>query len=244
MYAEGEPAVSQRILVVDDETPVLTLLTRSLEKEGFHIIANRDGAQVLEIIRSQRPEMVILDINLPLVNGLEVCRRTREISQIPIIIISGRSSSEDKLQAFTLGADDYITKPLSLQELLARVRAVLRRSVTSSSDHVPTNFRCLGIEIDFQSRCILSFGREVKTTPIEFDLLKVLTMNSGKVLPHRVLLRQVWGPEYGEEREYLRVHLSHLRRKLEPDPSHPRYIQTVPRVGYRFNAPIPIEAAA
>lgn len=237
MYLSGDSRLQQRILVVDDETSVLTLLTHTLEREGYEIISNRDGGDVLESIRNQHPELVILDINLPTMNGFEVCRQAREVSQVPIIMMSGRNSNEDKVHAFGVGADDYITKPFSIQELMARVRAVLRRSTTPNLDHAPSNFRCSGMEIDFQARCILSFGREIKTTPIEFDLLRVLALNAGKVLTHNALLKQVWGPEYGQEREYLRVHLSHLRRKIEMDPSRPIYIQTIPRIGYRFNSP-------
>ena len=238
MYLAGDSRLQQRILVVDDETPVLTLLTRALEREGYEIISNRDGGDVLETIRDQHPELVILDINLPTMNGFEVCRQTREVSQVPIIMISSRNSNDDKVLAFGVGADDYITKPFILQELLARVRAVLRRSIVPNLDLAPSIFQCPGMEINFQSRCILSFGREIKATPIEFDLLRVLALNAGKVLTHKSLLKQVWGSEYGQEREYLRVHLSHLRRKIEMDPTRPRYIQTIPRIGYRFNSPV------
>ncbi len=237
MYLAGRSRLQQRILVVDDETPVLTLLTNTLEREGYEIISNRDGGAVLDTIRNQHPELVILDINLPTMNGLEVCRQAREVSPVPIIIVSGRNSNEDKVQAFRMGADDYITKPFSLQELMARVRAVLRRSIAPNLDLAPSVFTCHGVEINFQSRCIISFGHEIKTTPIEFDLLRVLALNAGKVLTHSSLLKQVWGPEYGQEREYLRVHLSHLRHKIEMDPSRPRYIQTIPRIGYHFNLP-------
>ncbi len=226
-----------RILVVDDEVPVLTLLTQALRKEGYETLSAQDGVDVVKAVQGQPLELIILDLNLPTVDGFEVCERVRKVSQVPIIIISGRNSDRDKVRAFGAGADDYITKPFSLQELIARIRAVLRRSATANGDHVLTFFRCPGMEIDFPARRVIAFGREIGTTPIEFDLLRVLTLNAGKVLTHKALLNQVWGPEYGEEREYLRVHLSHLRRKIEMDPLHPRYIQTMPRIGYRFNAP-------
>ena len=230
--------LQRRVLVVDDETPVLSLLAHTLQREGFETISTRDGVDVIKAIKGHNPELIILDINLPDLNGFEVCRQARQVSQVPIMFISGRTSDEDKVRAFGLGADDYITKPFSLQELMARIRAVLRRSSPLVGDSAPPDFRCPGLEIDFQARYVLSFGRECVLTPIEFDLLKVLVLSANKALTHRSLLMQVWGQEYGDEREYLRVHLSHLRRKIEPDPSHPIYIQTVPRIGYRFSLPV------
>lgn len=237
MNTDGMSRHQPRVLVVDDERSVLTVLKQVLQGEGYEIISSQDGINALNALREQHPELIILDINLPTLNGFEVCRQARSFSQIPIIAISGRASDDDKMLAFELGVDDYITKPFSLRELAARVRAVLRRSAYANGDHGQGVFQCEGLEIEFDARRIRCFGAEVNTTPFEFDLLKALVLNPGKVMTHKVLLKQVWGPEYGEEREYLRVHLSHLRRKIERDPTHPRYIQTVPRVGYRFVPP-------
>ena len=234
MNTLGLSSPQSHILVVDDDPPVRTLLSRVLQTEGYEIISTQDGMEAVESIRGQRPALIILDINLPKLNGFEVCRQTRKVSQVPIIIISGRGTDEDKVHAFELGADDYVTKPFSPIVLTSRVRAVLRRSAAVTIDQNHSVFRYADIEIDFSARRIQSCGRDVRTTPIEFDLLRILVLNLGKVLTHQMSLSQVWGPEYGSEREYLRVHLSHLRRKIEPDPSHPRYIQTVPRIGYRF----------
>ena len=196
----------------------------------------QDGVEAIEAINVQHPELIILDINLPELSGLEVCRQAREVSHVPIIVISGGGSEEEKVRAFELGVDDYVTKPFSLRELEARVRAILRRSAQANVARNRDIFRYADLEIDFPARRVRSRGREIDTTPIEFDLLRVLALNAGKVLTHQMLVRQVGGPEYGEEREYLRVHLSHLRHKIERDPTHPRYIQTVPRIGYRFEA--------
>ena len=228
--------VSSRILIADDDEAVLRLLRWAFQAEGYDLIFAQDGVEAIEAINVQHPELSILDINVPKLNGLEVCRQAREVSHVPIIVISGRGSEEEKVQAFELGVDDYVTKPFSLRELEARVRAMLRRSAQADVARNHDVFRYADLEIDFPARRVRSRGREVNTTPIEFDLLRLLALNAGKVLTHQMLVRQVWGPEYGEEREYLRVHLSHLGHKIERDPTHPRYIQTVPRIGYRFEA--------
>ena len=234
MNNTGTTRIRPRILIVEDDSAMARLISEALHTTGYETILSEDGVAALQAMEDMAPSLVILDINLPSLNEFEVCRKIREASQIPIIVISGRGTEEDKRYAFDLGVDDYVTKPFTLGELTARVRAVLRRSAPGAAKHHNDVFRYADLEVDFPGRRVLRSGREVGTTPIEFDLLRVLMLNAGKVLTHQMLLSQVWGPEYREEREYLRVHLSHLRRKIEPDPDHPQYIQTIPRIGYRF----------
>ncbi len=234
MGLTGLTNANQRVLVVEDDAEMVRLLRRALWTVGFESVWAGDGLGAVQAVREEHPALVLLDLILPRLDGFEVCKRLRAESQVPIIVISGRGSDEDKLYAFNLGADDYLAKPFHLGELIARVRAVLRRSNHGSATIGIEFLRCGDLEIDFSARIVRGRGAEVHVTPFEFDLLKVLAMNRGKVLTHAGLLKQVWGPEYGEEREYLRVHLSHLRRKIEPNPANPKYIQTVARVGYRF----------
>ena len=201
------------VLVIEDDTVLGQALERALNARGFNSIWRQDGLNAVHLVQEHNPTLVLLD---------------------PIIVISGRSSNEDKMYAFDLGADDYVTKPFNIGELVARIRAVLRRSAQIVSNVDTDQVQHGDLQINFPARRVWRQGREIKMTPIEFNLLKVLSLNSGRVVTHQALLSQVWGAEYGEEREYLRVHLSHLRHKIEPDPVNPQYIQTVPRVGYRF----------
>ncbi len=219
---------------MEDDASAAALLHRALRNEGYDSVSVADGLSAITAVTQELPALVLLDLNLPELDGFEVCRRIRRVSSIPIIVISGRDLESDKLYAFELGADDYVTKPFTPRELLARVRAVLRRAESNKRESEEGLIQYGDLAVDILSRRVWSGGREVTTTPVEFDLLRVLAMNQGKTLSHRTLLVQVWGPEYGSELEYLRVHLSHLRHKIEPDPAHPRYIHTVPRVGYRF----------
>ena len=220
--------------MVEDDAATAAYLDRALRDEGYDTVSVSDGLSAITAATEEPTVLVLLDLNLPQLDGFEVCRRIRRVSSIPIIVISGRNLESDKLYAFELGADDYVTKPFTLGELLARVRAVLRRTESSGKEPGDGLIQYEELKVDILSRRVWSGGREVKTTPIEFDLLRVLAMNQGKTLSHRTLLVQVWGPDYGSELEYLRVHLSHLRHKIEPDPAHPKYIHTVPRIGYRF----------
>ncbi len=222
------------VLVIEDDTVLGQALGRALGARGFNSIWCQDGLNTVQLVRNHNPALVLLDLILPELGGFEVLRHLRASHQVPIIVISGRSSNEDKMYAFDLGADDYITKPFNIGELVARIRAVLRRSAQTVSNVDTDQVQHGDLQINFPARRVWSRGREIKMTPIEFNLLRVLSLNKDRVLTHQALLSQVWGAEYGEEREYLRVHLSHLRRKIEPDPVNPRYIQTVPRVGYRF----------
>jgi len=175
-----------------------------------------------------------LDIMMPKLDGFEVCRRLREWSQVPVIMLSGRGDEQDKVKCLDLGADDYITKPFGVQELLARVRAVLRRTSGAGAVTTPPSYAAHGLNIKFAERQVTVSGREVKLTPTEFNLLREFVLNAGKVLTHSQLLNRVWGPGYGEEREYLHVFVRRLRNKIEPDPTNPSFIVTVPAVGYQF----------
>ena len=225
-----------RILVVDDELAIIKFLRANLEASGFETIASMDGAEALHAIERELPDLVILDIILPKMDGFEVCRRLREWSQIPVIMLSARGDEGDKVKCLELGADDYITKPFGVDELTARVRAVLRR--TEAVGAVPTkpSFSSGDITINFAKRQVTVAGNEVRLTPTEYSLLQELAINVGKVLTYTHLLHRVWGPQYGSEREYLRVFIGRLRAKLEADSAMPRYIITVPGVGYRFQA--------
>lgn len=226
-----------RILVVDDEPGIIRALQASLEANGFETLAATDGSEALEAIDKELPDLLILDIIMPKMDGFEVCRRVRQLSEIPIIMLSARKSEEDKVQCLNLGSDDYISKPFSMNELVARVKAVLRRTTGIGTTSAQPSFTCGSLTIDFAKRQVTIAGNEVRLTPTEFSLLQELTLNADKVLTHTHLLKTVWGPEYGQEREYLRVFVGRLRVKLEPNPLDPKYIVTVPGVGYKFQAP-------
>jgi two-component system KDP operon response regulator KdpE len=222
------------ILVVDDEPQILRVFRASLPARGYEVRTAPGGEEALDEIRKEAPDLIILDLVMPRMSGLEVCRRVREFSSVPVIVLSAKGSETDKIAALDLGADDYVTKPFSLDELLARVRAVMRRSPSAESNEPVLKVGDLTIEVD--ERRVIVAGTEVKLTPKEFDVLKYLVRNAGKVVTHRALLQAVWGSESSEQTEYLRVFINQLRRKIEPDPQHPRYILTEPWVGYRFIA--------
>jgi len=225
-----------RVLVVDDDPAIIKLIRASLKNEDWDILTAMGGAEALEIVERETLDLVILDILMPKIDGFEVCLRLREWSQIPIIILSAKSDASDKVRCLNIGADDYITKPFAPDELIARVKSVLRR--TGAADTTPTqpSFASGDLEINFVERRVTVAGNEVRLTPTEYSLLRELALNVGKVFTHSDLLKKVWGPEYGQEREYLRVFIGRLRAKLEPDSTKPRYIITVPGVGYRFQA--------
>ena len=219
------------ILIVDDEPQIRRVMRTTLSSNGYAVLEARTGEEALEIVRKERPELVLLDVNMPGIGGLEVCREIREQSDVAIIMLTVRNTEHDKVLALDAGADDYVVKPFSIEELLARIRAALRR--TSSAEPVPT-YISNDLEIDFERRKVLVQGRPVRLTPKEFDLLRQLVASQGKPLEHRRLLQAVWGPDYGNETEYLRVFINQLRKKIEPDPANPKYIHTDPWVGYRF----------
>jgi two-component system KDP operon response regulator KdpE len=198
------------------------------------VIEAASGEEALGKIRTERPDLILLDVNMPGISGLETCAEIRTSSDVPIIMLTIRNSERDKVEALDAGADDYVVKPFGVQELMARIRAALRRS--SPGDATPA-FASGDLKIDFEKRVVSVKNRPVRLTPKEFELLRHLVANRGKALGHRRLLQAVWGPDYGEETEYLRVFINQLRKKIEPDPHKPRYIHTEPWVGYRFDPP-------
>ena len=218
------------VLVVDDEPQILRVMRASLPIRGYEVLTASSGEEALDQLSKQVPDLVILDLAMPEMSGLEVCRRVREFSTVPIIILSAKGSESDKVAALDLGADDYVTKPFGMDELLARARAVLRR-LSSTNDRVLT----VGdVTIDIDEHRVVVGGKEIRLTPKEFDVFKYLVNNAGKVVTHRALLQTVWGWESTDQTEYLRVFINQLRRKIEMDASHPRYLITEPWVGYRF----------
>lgn len=235
----------KRILVVDDEPSIQRILRRNLNVSGYEVLVAEDGRQAIEIVRLHQPDLILLDLWLPgEVDGLGVCMRVRQWTQIPIIILSARTEEKQKVQALDLGADDYLTKPFSNEELQARVRACLRRAAgVLDAENLALRPEVLTSEdkyvsMDVVRRQVRVGDAEVKLTPTEFDLLLQLMLHAGKVLTHRTLLRSVWGPEYGEEADYLRVYVRQLRRKVEAIPSEPHYILTEPGVGYVFHSQV------
>ncbi len=224
-----------RILVVDDEIEILRALQRSLTAHGFEVFAASSGEEALESIAHYRPDLMLLDLGLPGMSGLEVCRRVREQSNLPIIVLSVKDTEKDKVLALDLGADDYVSKPFGVNEVLARVRVALRHTAQLQAGTEPV-FVAGPLRVDFAQRSVQVNGKDVKLTPTEYDLLKALIKNSGKIMTRQMLLAQVWGTGYGAEAHYLHVYIGQLRRKIEPDPANPRFILTVSGVGYRFNA--------
>jgi two-component system KDP operon response regulator KdpE len=222
-----------RILIVDDELPILRAVTPLLRSRGYEVQSVVTGESALSEVEGAPPDLLIVDLGLPDIDGLEVCRRVRERSSVPIIVLSARHSEKDKVAALDLGADDYVTKPFGPDELLARVRACLRRSQSSLEEESGTLVRS-DLTIDFERHRVLRGEEEIRLTPKEFELLSFLARHPGKVLTHRTILKAVWGPHAVSEPQYLRVLMASLRKKIEPDPSHPKYVLTEPWVGYRF----------
>ncbi|MBI2867079.1 MAG: response regulator transcription factor [Chloroflexi bacterium] len=224
-----------RILVVDDEPEMLKLVGANLQARGYEVVSANDGSEALKIAGEQIFDLVILDISMPGPDGFQVCQRVRSFSDVPVLMLSARGQEKDKVKALDMGADDYITKPFGVDELMARVRAALRRGSKSSVGPLPP-FKDGQLRVDFSRRSVTVKGKEMKLTPTEYNLLTLLVRNAGKVLTHRSILNNVWGPEYGSETDYLWAYIRRLRRKIEPDPDQPRYILTEPGVGYRFRS--------
>jgi two-component system KDP operon response regulator KdpE len=224
----------RRILVVDDEPQITRVLRTSLSGHAYDVRVANDGETALEIMKDWTPDLVITDLAMPNMDGLELTRRLRSTRQVPILILSVRGEERTKVQALDAGADDYVTKPFGIEELLARVRASLRRH--PSADALPP-FVSKDFSVDFEERRVTARGEEVHLAPKEFEVLRHLIIHLGKPVSHRRLLQTIWGPEYGEETENLRVVINQLRKKIEKDPSQPRYILTEPWVGYRFQPP-------
>jgi two-component system KDP operon response regulator KdpE len=225
-----------RILVVDDEPQIRRVLRTTLAAQGYEVFDAKTGEDALLAIRDQRFDLVLLDMNMPGIGGLAACREIRAGSDAAIIMLTVRDSEHDKVAALDAGADDYVTKPFGIPELSARIRAALRR-VPAVQGREAAPIRLDGVEIDLPARRVRRDGKELRLTPKEFDLLTYLAANPGVPIPHTRLLQNVWGPDYGDQVEYLRVFVNQLRKKIEPDPAHPRYLLTEPWVGYRFVPP-------
>src|SRR6516225_7782152 len=222
------------ILVVDDEAQIRRVLRTTLSFRGYTITEAISGEEALQLVPKLKPDLILLDVNLPGMSGVETCREIRRSSDAPIIMLTVRNAERDKVVALDAGADDYVTKPFGIEELLARVRASLRRH--PSADSLPP-FVSKELTVDFEERRVTVGGEEVHLAPKEFEVLRYLIANQGKPVSHRRLLQAIWGPEYGEETENLRVVINQLRKKIEKDPSQPKYILTEPWVGYRFEPP-------
>jgi len=222
-----------RILVVDDEPQIRRVLRATLTAQGYKVVDARTGEDALIALRDSRCQLVLLDMNMPGMGGLETCRQIRATSEISVIMLTVRDSEQDKVAALDAGADDYITKPFGMPELLARIRAALRRQPLPA-EAGGANVRFGDAELNVLTRHITKQGREVRLTPKEFDLLRHLVAHAGKPVTHRELLQAVWGPDYGDEPEYLRVFVNQVRKKIEPNPARPQYVLTEPWVGYRF----------
>ena len=222
---------SQRVLVVDDEISIRRYLRAALSAQGFTTYEATNGQEAVNAVIANRPDIIILDLGLPDFDGIEVTRRLREWSQTPIIILSVREAESDKIAALDAGADDYLTKPFSSGELMARMRVAMRRLASKSDEPV---LQVDNLKIDLSRRLVTVNDKEISLTPTEYDILRLLLQNAGKVLTHRQLLRQVWGTAYESEMHLLRVNISNLRGKIESDPGRPKYIVTEPGVGYRL----------
>jgi two-component system, OmpR family, KDP operon response regulator KdpE len=229
------PAKKTTIVTADDDPQLLRLVTRNLQLEGYNVIAASDGQQALTEIKENSPDLVLLDVMMPKMDGFTVCNRVREFSTVPIIIVTARGQDQDKVRGLDLGADDYLTKPFSVDELLARVRAVLRRAQFSAKEwanDLQENTTIGDMTIDFSQHIVTMAGREITLTSTEYSIIAYLAQNAGRVLTQDLLLEHVWGSEYVGESHMLQVNINRLRHKLEVDPAHPHYIHTKVGVGY------------
>ncbi|MFJ3658953.1 response regulator [Streptomyces sp. NPDC090119] len=224
-----------RVLVVDDEPQITRALVINLKARSYDVDAAPDGRTALQLAASRHPDVIVLDLGLPDMDGVEVIRGLRGWTRVPILVLSARHSSDEKVEALDAGADDYVTKPFGMDELLARLRAAVRRAepVGPGEDDVIT-VETDGFTVDLAAKKVDRAGRDVRLTPTEWHLLEVLVRNTGRLVGQKQLLREVWGPSYGTETNYLRVYMAQLRRKLEADPAHPRHFITEPGMGYRF----------
>lgn len=222
------------LLVVDDEPQIRRVLRVTLSSNGYDVIEAKNGQEAIEMAVRERPDLILLDVNMPNMSGLEACSKIRLSFEGPIIMLTVRNSEQDKIVALDAGADDYVVKPFATEELLARIRAALRRS--SSEEPLP-RIETPELGVDLESRMVIVRGQRVHLTPKEFDVLRLLVIQQGRALTHKRILQAVWGPDYAEETENLRVVIKQLRKKIEKDPAHPRYIVTEPWLGYRFQLP-------
>jgi two-component system KDP operon response regulator KdpE len=225
---------SQKILVVDDEAQITRVLLRGLESAGYQVRVANNGRAGLETFRTWLPDLVITDLSMPSLDGLELCSRIRQMSEVPILVLSVREDESTKVKALDMGADDYVAKPFGMAELTARVRALLRRSTAPAQEDAA--FQAGDFRIDPQQRLVEVQDKPVHLTPKEYDLIQYFLANRGKVLTHKAILKAIWGSNSVEQPEYLRVFIANLRKKLEPNPRAPKYIKTEPWIGYRFDA--------
>ena len=225
------PPVRPKVLIIDDEAQIRRLLRLSLEAAGFDVSEAADGQGGLTELATRRPDAVILDLGLPDLSGVEVVRQLREWSRVPVLVVTVRAAESDKVAALDAGADDYVTKPFGVAEIIARLRALLRRVLT---DEGPAKIAFGEIEVDLAARLVYRAGAEVKLTAKEYGLLRLLVTHRGKVLTHGQILRELWGPKAESQAQYLRVHMTHLRKKLEQDPHRPRHFRTESGIGYRL----------
>lgn len=226
--------MGDKILIVDDDPNLVELIQYNLEGEGYEVIAARDGQEGMRLFFTDRPDLVVLDIAMPKLDGYQVCQRIREMASTPVIMLTAKGREEDIIKGLDLGADDYLTKPFRLGELLARVRATLRRARTEPEPTEALTYSDDHLSIDLEARRVAVSGKVVKLTPTEYKLLALLVKNKGRLLEFRQLLESVWGFEYIDDVDYLRVYIWHLRRKIEPDPKNPIYLINELNIGYRF----------
>ena len=232
---------NRTVLLIDDEPQIRRVLRTSLASQGAHVLDVQNGEEALELLKHQTVDLVLLDLNMPGMGGIETCRAIRQGWGMPVIIVSVRESDKEKIEALDAGADDFVNKPFSFDELMARIRAALRRT-GFATDTTPKEIAVPGLEINFADRRVIAGGKTVRLTPTEFDILRYLIAQANKPVPHKRLLQAIWGPEYGEQIEYLRVFINQLRKKIEPPGAKPVFITTEPRIGYRFVLPEPIPA--
>ena len=224
---------NRTILLIDDEPQIRRVLRASLSAQHANVLDVQSGKEALELLRERTVDLILLDLNMPGMGGLETCRAIRNGWDVPIIVVSVQESERDKIAALDAGADDFVSKPFSFDELMARIRAALRRT-GFATDTTPKRLSAPNLEIDFEERRVIAGGRSVRLTPTEFDILRYLVSQINKPVPHRRLLQAIWGPDSGDQIEYLRVFINQLRKKIEPPGPKPTYITTEPRVGYRF----------
>jgi len=233
---------NRTILLIDDEPQIRRVLRTSLGSKGARVLDAASGEEAIEMLRRETVDLILLDLNMPGMGGLAACRAIRSGWDMPIVVVSVRDSDHDKVEALDAGADDYVSKPFSFDELMARMRAALRRT-GFATDTTPLRISVPGLEVDFANRTVIAGGNSVRLTPTEFDILRYLVSQANKPVPHKRLLQAIWGPEYGDQIEYLRVFINQLRKKIEPGGGKPVFIATEPRIGYRFVLPETAPAA-
>ncbi|MFI2028321.1 response regulator [Streptomyces buecherae] len=232
--SEGQPRTPGRVLVVDDEPQIVRALVINLKARKYEVDAAPDGATALQLAAARHPDVIVLDLGLPDMDGVEVIKGLRGWTRVPILVLSARQTSDEKVEALDAGADDYVTKPFGMDELLARLRAAVRRAEPTGRGEDAVVIETDSFSIDLAAKKAHRHGADVRLTPTEWHLLEVLVRNAGRLVSQKQLLQEVWGPSYGTETNYLRVYMAQLRRKLERDPSHPRHFITEPGMGYRF----------